>query len=202
MSRRITGVAFLALLFGAVAFSKPCTSAFEKVFAEFFKSSGYEKRECQDNACRLLSKLEESGVSLAEAKVVYLMGILAPKQPRDIFAEWPYHVFVVYKGKVLDLDFGSKPNPMDLELYLRTQWIPNDFEHDERIKAHVAKTVQVIELPADEFQRTYPLGVGSSKAMQDFVNGTMKKIPVQNLSEYFEASKKTRIKDKDSNPSI
>lgn len=170
---------------GTSARSFACGESYAQIFKATFSSKAYVGGECQANACRLLKALKESGQSLEDTKVVYFMGVIAPRHQRNPFAEWPYHTMVKHKNQALDLDFKREPTLLSFDEYMKQNWLPEGYPA-KPLSQVGGSQVQVVEVSAKEYLEHFPLGDETVPAMEKFIRDVVSNKPVQTLKEFAE----------------
>jgi hypothetical protein len=94
----------------------------------------YQSLWCPTNIFNLLKRLQQAGVDLSDAKVWYILptadgseGVIRPRvaRPQDDgrpVREWSFHVVLEINGRILDLDFTSRPDVVSALSYAAAMW--------------------------------------------------------------------------------
>ncbi len=172
---RMSAILSLLVVFGAPAFNTPayssgssCAQLLDQaipVFNQaFFDLRIYRIADCQANVLRLLQSLKAQQTDLKDAQVLYIFRATAslddldrssliwlhPKSAKlgigPFAPPWMFHVNLLVGTKILDLDFGHWPSPIDAEEYFRRMF-PQQAE------------IYVRSVPAEEYLADYLIGI-------------------------------------------
>jgi hypothetical protein len=106
---------------------------FKNEAAKFGWPANYKSLWCPTNVFNLLRRLDEASVDLSGAKVWYIIppehgaaSVIHPRAARSgddgPVSEWGFHVVVELEGRILDLDFTSRPDVESIVDYAAVMW--------------------------------------------------------------------------------
>ncbi len=96
--------------------------------------ANYQSLWCPTNIFNLLKRLDQARVDLSDARVWYILpnadgreGIIRPRVARPAddgkpVREWSFHVVLEIDGRILDLDFTSRPDVVSALSYAGAMW--------------------------------------------------------------------------------
>lgn len=135
---KIWGLFLFLCLWGETTKAASTCESIPQAFAPAFLDSlayAYQPLMCSDNVLAFVRKLQKQNVDLEGAEVVVLHHKAAPYFPvtpqmaRLTFdgitylpPRWSFHVFVVVRGLVFDMDYTDSPQAVGLETYMNTMW--------------------------------------------------------------------------------
>ncbi len=186
MMRVFLKYAFLLLALCFAANSLACEEVVKKVFEKSFNDKAcYIAGQCEDNAYRILERLNAEKVDLSDAQVIYLRGIsgIAAREARDPLSMWSYHV-IVQKGKtVLDLDYTKTPQTPEARDYFIKNYPGEAVFNNPREMARYAEMNFVFSVPAKEFFPHYPVK-GSETQKDNYRGNLLDKYPVVDMGTF------------------
>lgn len=109
---------------------------FKNEASKFGWPANYKSLWCPTNIFNLLRRLNEAHVDLSRAKVWYIVpqdkvqpqgaSVIHPRAARSsedgAVSEWSFHVVVELEGRILDLDFTSRPEVESIVEYAAVMW--------------------------------------------------------------------------------
>ena len=96
--------------------------------------ANYQSLWCPTNVFNLLKRLDQAHVDLSNARVWYILpaedgseGVIHPRVARASengrpVREWSFHVVLEISGRILDLDFTSRPDVVSVISYAAAMW--------------------------------------------------------------------------------
>jgi hypothetical protein len=96
--------------------------------------ANYQSLWCPTNVFNLLKRLDQAHVDLSNARVWYILptpdgseGVVHPRVARPTdngrsVREWSFHVVLEIDGRILDLDFTSRPDVVSVVSYAGAMW--------------------------------------------------------------------------------
>ena len=144
----------------------------------------YQSLWCPTNIFNLLKRLDQAHVDLSRANVWYILpnadgseGVIHPRVARPTEdgktpREWAFHVVLELDGRIMDLDFTSKPDVVSVVSYAGAMWEKGPFA-----VARAGETLFVRQIPARDYLAQY------SNNWSYFQEGGRGRYPAVDMSE-------------------
>ncbi len=192
-------IGYLLLTFLCIhANANTCEALFEQAFNKGFfdHKNVYEKGFCCINIRDLLNQfVTQEHLDIQNAKVFYIVydsrrgtleesklkRTLKPVAARSLESNywgWMFHVVLVQKGNVYDLDFQKKPNVVKAAEYFQKMFVGSKAQTQNPLE-----TIFVREIPALEYLSQYSEGP-NSKFDSNYYRFKAEEYPLQSLNMY------------------